>query len=213
MIHNDHLGTPQKMTDASGTVVWAADYKPFGEATVTVSTITNNLGFPGQYRDAETGLHYNYYRDYNPAIGGYTEADPIGILGGENHLYRYARNNATNLKDEKGLEVRLCHRALRGWPFRLGPFHHSYINLDGFLYGLHPANESLPFGPGSVQLEQLGADIQCGKPIKCLEEGCVNREILRSYASPPGYYFGFYDCRSWAEDIIVKCKKSNCCEK
>ena len=41
--HNDHLGTPQKMTDASGTVVWSADYKPFGEATITVSTITNNL--------------------------------------------------------------------------------------------------------------------------------------------------------------------------
>ena len=51
------------MTASSGTVVWAADYKPFGEATVTVSTITNNLRFPGQYFDAETGLHYNYMRD------------------------------------------------------------------------------------------------------------------------------------------------------
>jgi YD repeat-containing protein len=34
--HNDHLGTPQKMTDASGTVVWAADYLPFGQADVTI---------------------------------------------------------------------------------------------------------------------------------------------------------------------------------
>ncbi len=57
MIHNDHLGTPQKMTDASGTVVWAADYKPLGEATITVSTITNNLRFPGQYYDVEAGLN------------------------------------------------------------------------------------------------------------------------------------------------------------
>jgi uncharacterized protein RhaS with RHS repeats len=65
-IHNDHLGTPQKMTDSSGAVVWAADYKPFGEATVTVSTITNNLRGIGQYFDAETGLNYNYFRDYNP---------------------------------------------------------------------------------------------------------------------------------------------------
>ena len=48
MIHNDHLGTPQKLTDSSGQIVWSADYKPFGEATVTVSTITNNLRFPGQ---------------------------------------------------------------------------------------------------------------------------------------------------------------------
>ena len=48
MIHNDNLGTPQKLTDSSGQIVWSADYKPFGEATVTVSTITNNLRFPGQ---------------------------------------------------------------------------------------------------------------------------------------------------------------------
>ena len=45
--HNDHLGTPQKMTDASGAVVWAADYKPFGEVNITTNTITNNLRFPG----------------------------------------------------------------------------------------------------------------------------------------------------------------------
>ena len=78
--HNDHLATPQKMTDASGAVVWSADYKPFGEATITISTITNNLRFPGQYFDAETGLNYNYFRDYNPVIGRYIEADPIGLL-------------------------------------------------------------------------------------------------------------------------------------
>src|SRR5574341_317703 len=75
--HNDHLGTPQKMTDASGVVRWSADYKPFGEVNITTSDITNNLRFPGQYFDAETGLLYNYFRDYNPAIGKYIEADPL----------------------------------------------------------------------------------------------------------------------------------------
>lgn len=68
------------MTDGTGTIVWSADYKPFGEATVTVSTITNNLRFPGQYYDAETGLHYNYFRDYNPALGRYIEADPLLLV-------------------------------------------------------------------------------------------------------------------------------------
>jgi RHS repeat-associated protein len=77
--HNDHLGTPQKLTDSTGTVVWSADYKPFGEATITVSTITNNLRFPGQYFDAETGLNYNYFRDYNPAIGRYVESDRMNL--------------------------------------------------------------------------------------------------------------------------------------
>jgi len=103
LIHNDHLATPQKMTDSSGTVVWSADYKPFGEATVTVSTITNNIRFPGQYYDAETGLSYNYFRDYNPTIGRYIEADPIGLLGGRNHLFVYVGNKPTKLIDSTGL--------------------------------------------------------------------------------------------------------------
>ena len=100
--HNDHLATPQKMTDSSGTVVWAADYKPFGEATVTVSTITNNLRFPGQYYDAETGTLYNYFRDYNPVTGKYIESDPIGLRGGIN-LYVYVGNNPLSFVDPYGL--------------------------------------------------------------------------------------------------------------
>ena len=102
MIHNDHLGTSQKMTDASGTVVWAADYKPFGEATITVSTITNNLRGIGQYFDVETGLLYNYFRDLNPAIGRYIEKDRIGLRGGIN-LYAHVRNNPLRYYDPYGL--------------------------------------------------------------------------------------------------------------
>lgn len=90
------------MTDSSGTVVWSADYKPFGEVTVTVSTITNNLRFPGQYYDAETGTLYNYFRDYNPVTGGYLEADRIGLRGGIN-LYRYVGNNPLYWIDPLGL--------------------------------------------------------------------------------------------------------------
>jgi RHS repeat-associated protein len=101
--HNDHLGTPQKMTDASGQVVWAADYKPFGEATVTVSTITNNLRFPGQYYDSETGTHYNLNRTYNTTLDRYIEADPIGIVRGQNHLYVYAQANPVMNTDTTGL--------------------------------------------------------------------------------------------------------------
>lgn len=100
--HNDHLATPQKLTDSTGTVVWAADYKPFGEATITVSTITNNLRFPGQYFDAETGLNYNFFRDYNPVIGKYISKDPIGLAGGIN-LYAYVGNNPVNFRDPYGL--------------------------------------------------------------------------------------------------------------
>jgi RHS repeat-associated protein len=100
--HNDHLGTPQKITDSTGNVVWSADYKPFGEVTITVSTITNNLRFPGQYYDAETGLNYNYYRDYNPVIGKYIQADPLGLMAGAN-LYAYVGGSPINRTDPLGL--------------------------------------------------------------------------------------------------------------
>jgi len=78
------------MTDSTGVVVWAATYEPFGKATITVEQITNNLRFPGQYFDAETGLCYNWNRDYNPQLGRYIESDPIGLKGGIN-LFAYAK--------------------------------------------------------------------------------------------------------------------------
>jgi RHS repeat-associated protein len=101
--HNDHLGTPQKMTDSTGIVVWSADNKPFGEVNITTNNVTNNLRFPGQYFDEETGLYYNYFRDYNPIIGRYIETDPAGIQRGRNHLFVYVGNNPINFKDLTGL--------------------------------------------------------------------------------------------------------------
>ncbi len=66
---NDHLGTPQKIVNASGTVVWEAGYMPFGEARIKLADIENSQCFPGRYYDSETGLHYNYQRYYDPDTG------------------------------------------------------------------------------------------------------------------------------------------------
>lgn len=54
--------------------------------------MTFNLRFPGQYYDAETSLHYNYFRDYDPTTGRYIESDPIGLDAGVN-TYAYAEGN------------------------------------------------------------------------------------------------------------------------
>jgi RHS repeat-associated protein len=104
---NDHLGTPQKMTNVNGGVVWSAKYESFGKAQVEAgSSVENNLRFPGQYYDQETGLHYNYHRYYDPKIGRYLRADPIGSKGG-NNLYPYVNDNPIRFKDNLGL-FKIC---------------------------------------------------------------------------------------------------------
>jgi RHS repeat-associated protein len=91
------------MIDENGSVVWSADYEPFGEAEITVNTMTNNFRFPGQYYDGETGLHYNWHRYYDPGIGRYFGADPIGLESGIN-LYAYVQNDPINSNDPLGLQ-------------------------------------------------------------------------------------------------------------
>jgi len=100
---NDQLGTPQKLVDSTGSIVWSAQYAAFGKATIQIETVENNLRFPGQYFDKETGLHYNNQRYYDPEHGRYTQTDPIGFNGGDVNLYGYVGNNPINQFDSEGL--------------------------------------------------------------------------------------------------------------
>ena len=99
---NDHLGTPQKILDQSGAVVWSGDYKPFGSVNATVADLGNSFRFSGQYYDSETGLHCNWHRYYDSNTGRYLTPDPIGFEGGIN-LYAYVQNNPINFIDPEGL--------------------------------------------------------------------------------------------------------------
>ena len=104
-VHNDHLGTPQVMTDETGNEIWRAIYDPFGKAMIDdASTVDMNVRFPGQYFDSETGCHYNYFRNYCPDTGRYLTADPIGLKGGFNP-YLYADANPLTHVDPLGLDA------------------------------------------------------------------------------------------------------------
>ncbi len=101
--YNDHLGTPQKITDQSGTIVWSANYRPFGEASITTDTITNPFRFPRQYLDPETGLHYNYFRYYDPKISRFNTPDPSNT-NTELKPYLFVMNNALRWRDRLVLD-------------------------------------------------------------------------------------------------------------
>ena len=109
-IFPDHLNTPRLIADQAGNAVWRNDNtEPFGDSVPNnnpsgLGAFEFNLRFPGQYFDRETSLAYNYYRDYDPSIGRYVEADPIGLRGGIND-YLYVRGNPPSFSDPRGLAV------------------------------------------------------------------------------------------------------------
>jgi len=96
--HNDVSGLPRELTGADGSVVWRAVYRAWGNtlrieqaAVENAEPIYQPLRYQGQYFDAETGLHYNRFRYYDPDAGRFVSQDPIGLAGGVN-LYQYAPN-------------------------------------------------------------------------------------------------------------------------
>jgi RHS repeat-associated protein len=100
-LHADHLGTPQAMTDANAQILWWRDQTPFGQTVAEGGFGSSPLRFPGQYADAESGLAYNYFRDYDPALGRYIQSDPIGLTGGLN-TYGYVAGNPLRYIDPSG---------------------------------------------------------------------------------------------------------------
>ncbi|WP_151476605.1 RHS repeat-associated core domain-containing protein [Streptomyces albicerus] len=93
-IVTDLIGTPTELVDADGDVVWTQSSTLWGVPAGPVggsSRVDCPLRFPGQYFDAETGLHYNHHRYYEPGTARYLSPDPLGRTPAPNH-YAYVKN-------------------------------------------------------------------------------------------------------------------------
>jgi RHS repeat-associated protein len=132
-LHADHLNSVYAVSsNSSRNVVWQRnDFEvgasPFGENALPNGGSLHSglfdmpLRFPGQYYDAETGTHYNYFRDYDSKIGRYLQSDPIGVMGGIN-TYAYVHNSPVNISDEKGLFAPLVTGLIAGGGAALGAY-------------------------------------------------------------------------------------------
>jgi RHS repeat-associated protein len=228
-LHPDHLNTPRVITDQTNKVIWRWDSDPFGATAANEDpdgdgvTFTYNLRFPGQYYDRETGLHYNYFRDYDPRIGRYVESDPIGLKGGVN-TYTYVRSNPLSLTDPLGLWVKQCSRYLGNnskgpapywWSYR-----HDYLDVSGHFLGFYPGTNEL-WGKGIVGGDEkdegrctmlcnddkfdayvnaaaaaIGAPTYC--PIGSIEFGPAGIAAMAA---------GGINCQTWTRLVIEKAKR------
>ncbi len=185
-LHNDHLATPQVMTDGAQAVVWAGDMEPFGKVTEVVNAVGQDLRFPGQVFDGESGFHYNWNRYYDPSTGRYITSDPIG-LGGGNNTYAYVGNNPLFWVDPTGLKVFCSCKAIAAVKYINGPKSDKVCkyectclceNENGNLKNLGTVTVNASSNRRSTNRYDLGSGI-------CINQGSKNGKFGPKSTFPP----------------------------
>jgi RHS repeat-associated protein len=149
-VQTDALGTPRAIVDPTRNLSiwrWDENSEAFGNSAPNTdpdadgTNVVFDLRFPGQRYDAASGLYYNYYRDYDPATGRYTQSDPIG-LGGGISTYSYVGGMPTGETDTTGLFQYNGNLVVNG---KNGPSHRylprrpkRYLDEDGLAEHVYP---------------------------------------------------------------------------
>jgi RHS repeat-associated protein len=248
-ILTDHLNTPRAIVTLhggiapAGTTVWkwpltAKDNNSsneFGSDAPSEDPDGNGiplafgLRFPGQQYDVETGLNYNYLRDYEPGVGRYMESDPVGLRGG---IATYSYVGATPLRavDPSGREMpgcwtygncapskpprfpALCCRPIDHWAGTYFNARHCVlIDEQGIGYELLP-NEGFTIGYPQAPNDKLGKlvlkpNYSCAKCTPKCSTGAGTCFKNTSAAYPVGNYYGEEgpNSNSFASSLFEKC--------
>lgn len=149
-IHHGRRLEPLCMTDAAGNVVWAAEYSAFAQCHVSVVQADQPFRLPGQYFDAETGLHYNLARYYHPGLGRFLQRDPLGYAGGSWNEYLYGDGDPLNRLDPTGEFIPIL---LAG--MAIGAVVGGAVGAGVEMYRQHRDNPDAPFDWGKIGKEAL----------------------------------------------------------
>lgn len=197
-VHNDQLGRPELLTNASQAVVWKANLKAFDRTVLTSSIGEFNLGFPGQYLDKESGLYYNMFRYYDPQLGRYIQSDPIGLAGGIN-TYAYVEGNPITGIDPLGL-AKVCSRALTGFSAMYGDLRHVQLFYnDGSNSGFTTVGK--PIDKGRYFKDDKGG-YECEK--KELNDDLLKEAESQAKTIFDGahYNVGTNNCQDYVETVL-----------
>ncbi|MEU3244247.1 DUF6531 domain-containing protein [Streptomyces sp. NPDC006875] len=132
-IVTDAVGAPAELVTEEGevtwqrrTALWGTGLPAFENAEETSTDCP--LRFPGQFADAETGLHYNYFRYYDPETARYLSPDPLGLAPAP-HPATYV-HNPYSWSDPLGLGP--CPQLRDGYgsqpAFRDDPYHPKVVD-------------------------------------------------------------------------------------
>jgi len=210
-IHTNQVDAPLAITNSYGDIVWKSNYTPFGIAELNEDVDGNgelveyNLRFPGQYYDKESGLHYNYFRDYDPELGRYIQSDPIGLAGGIN-TYGYVGGNPISYFDPYGL-AKICYRPL------------DSVVLRNFVIGVKgsPADrKNMIIGHQQIFYEDAqGGDIGFGPDGLIINEnreseysqctdGYDDKKMREAVKMTPVSDYKFFknNCQDWVRDVL-----------
>ncbi|OBU54367.1 RHS repeat domain-containing protein [Stenotrophomonas maltophilia] len=174
-VQPDHLGTPRVVVDPTRDVaVWSWDLKgeAFGATAPNEDPDQDDtlfefaMRFPGQRYDAESGLHYNLQRDYDPASGRFVTSDPLGLQGGIS-TYGYVKGNPLTSIDPDGMQaIPLLPPppAVTGGPGAVG----AYNGTD-----LSNPNGNWGFGP-KINSDSLRNAVKVGEMLGAGPNGILN---------------------------------------
>lgn len=176
--HSNIQGSPMAATDEDGNTLWTQSYSPYGyrdnSEAQTSRTDLNRIGFTGHVEDkfGDRQLIYMQARYYDPALGRFLSADPVGFHESNPvsfNRYAYANNNPLKYVDPDGRiaetvwDVANVGMGLASLGYNVSEGNYWSAALDGLGVVADGLASVIPFVPGGaaagIKVSRYGGEV------------------------------------------------------